>query len=542
MEANEHIHSNRHTVVIGAGTAGSVVAGRLAAAGRRVTLLEAGGQDVNPAIAELPRMGELWHGPEDWDYFTAPQEHASGRVIHWPRGRVLGGSHALNATIWVRGNPLDYDDWEAGGCQGWSWGDVAPVFEDLEAYDGAPAPHATDRRGTHGPIPVIGNYPRSPLFDSIIAAAEAVGVAYNPDYNGGRQDGISQEQLTVRNGRRRTTYMCYVKPLADAGRITVRTGAIVEKLVVEEGRVTGVMLHAGRNRAVDGVASDDAAASAEGPGEEIRADEVIVCAGALDTPKLLMRSGIGPAEHLREVGIEPLVDLPGVGQNLHDHLLVPVIAEATAREIEHPRDEQSVTQTHLFWRSRPELDRPDTQPLHFCVPMYDDAMAGPANAFTLHTGLVRPYSRGSVRLTGPASTDPAVYDPRIFSDPRDREALRASLRQARQMLTTGPLADEWGAREIHPGPEVRSAREEDAYMDRTVTTYHHQVGTCKMGTDDMAVVDPTTLAVRGVAGVRVMDASVMPFVTTGNTNAPSAMIGEKGVRILLDNRSGDRQP
>ena len=540
MEPTEHSIADRHTVVIGAGTAGSIVAGRLAAGGHRVTLLEAGGPDTNPAIAQLPRMGELWHGPEDWDYFTAPQEHASGRVIHWPRGRVLGGSHALNASIWVRGNPLDYDDWEANGCPGWSWADVAPVFEDLEAYDATPSPGTTDRRGTHGPVPVIGKYPLSPLFDSIIAAAEAVGVGRNPDYNGGYQDGISQQQLTVRNGKRCTTYMSHVKPLVGGGKITVRTGAIVERLLVTGRRVTGVVLHAGENRTVEGVGSQDPAATTTGSGEVIRADRVVVCAGALDTPKILMRSGIGPAEHLREVGIEPVADLPGVGRNLHDHLLVPVIAEATARTIEHPVDEQSVTQTHLFWRSHSGLDRPDTQPLHFCVPMYDGAMEGPGNAFTLHTGLVRPYSRGWIRLTGPASSDPAVYDPQIFSDPRDREALRASLRQAREMLTTRPLADDWGAREIHPGPGVRSPEEEDAYMDRTVTTYHHQVGTCRMGTDDMAVVDPTTLAVHGLEGVRVADASIMPFVTTGNTNAPSAMIGEKGARILLGERSAAR--
>ena len=182
---------------------------------------------------------------------------------------------------------------------------------------------------------------------------------------------------------------------------------------------------------------------------------------------------------------------------------------------------------------RQDQDRPDTQPLHFCVPMYDDQMEGPANAFTLHTGLVRPYSRGRITLTGPSSTDPANYDPNIFSDPRDREALRASLRQGRAMAASSPLAEEWGAREIYPGPDVVTEADEDAYMDRAVTTYHHQVGTCRMGTDQMAVVDPATLRVRGVDGVRVVDASVMPFITNGNTNAPSAMIAEKGARMLL---------
>ena len=380
---------------------------------------------------------------------------------------------------------------------------------------------------------MVGDYERSPIFESIIAAAEAVGVEFNPDYNGGQQEGASYEQLTIRNGKRCTTYTSYVKPLVESGRITVRTGAIVEKLLIEDGEVVGVELHAGDNREVEGVESDDPAATADGSGEAIRADQVILCAGALDSPKILMRSGIGPADHLRDAGIDPVVDLPGVGENLHDHLLLPVIAEATTRTIDHQVDEQSVSQTHLFWRSGPEQDRPDTQPIHFCVPMYDDDMTGPANAFTLHSGLVRPYSRGTIRLTGHNSTDPAEYDPQIFADPRDRESLRASFRQAREMVKAAPLAEDWGAREIYPAPDLTTEDEENAYMDRAVTTYHHQVGTCKMGTDPMAVVDPVNLKVRGVEGLRVVDASIIPFVTTGNTNAPSAMIGEKGARMLL---------
>ncbi|WP_369067148.1 GMC family oxidoreductase [Kocuria carniphila] len=380
---------------------------------------------------------------------------------------------------------------------------------------------------------MVGDYERSPIFESIIAAAEAVGVEFNPDYNGDRQERVSYEQLTIRNGKRCTTYTSYVKPLVESGRITVRTGAIVEKLLIEDGAVVGVELHAGDNREVEGVASADPAATADGSGEVIRADQVILCAGALDSPKILMRSGIGPADHLRDVGIDPVVDLPGVGENLHDHLLLPVIAEATARTIDHQVDELSVSQTHLFWRSGSEQDRPDTRPIDFCVPMYDANMTGPANAFTLHSGLVRPYSRGTIRLTGPSSTDPAEYDLQIFADPRDRESLRASFRQAREMVKAAPLAEEWGAREIYPESDLTTEDEENAYMNRAVTTYHHQVGTCKMGTDPMAVVDPATLKVYGVDGLRMVDASIMPFVTTGNTNAPSAMIGEKGARMLL---------
>lgn len=503
---------SRDFIVIGAGTAGCVVTRRLVDAGHRVTLLEAGTDDVNPAIHLVSRLGELWHSPQDWDYYTTPQTHAAGRVMHLPRGKVLGGSHALNATIWVRGAPEDYDGWAADGCPGWSWEDVLPTFVALESYDGPVVDDA--ERGTDGPIPVVQEYVHNPIFTAIIAAADEVGVAENPDYNSGRLDGIARQQVTVRDGKRFNTYMAYVKPIAGDPNLTIETGAHVERILVEGGRAVGVrLLQDGRSR-------------------ELRADEVICCAGAIDSPALLLRSGIGPSEHLREVGVEVVHDLPGVGQNLHDHLLAPVIAECTTREIEHPETDWSVTQTHLWWRSREDLPVPDTQPIHFSVPMYDDWMSGPANAFTLQAGLVRPHSRGRIRLSGPELNDPIEIDPNIFADPRDRAALLASLRQAREMVRTAPLAQDWGARELYPGAEVTDEEAESAYLDRAVVTYHHQVGTCRMGAGPDAVVDPGDLQVIGLPGLRVVDASIMPTVPTGNTNAPSAMIGERGAAMI----------
>jgi choline dehydrogenase len=524
---------SRHFVVVGAGTAGCIVTRRLIDAGHRVTLLEAGDHDTNPAIHLVSRLGELWHSPDDWNYFTVPQRHADGRVMHWPRGKVLGGSHALNATIWVRGNPADYDAWAEGGCPGWSWNDVLPVFRRIEAYDGGRAHKAADSRGTDGPIPAVGDYELNPIFGSIIEAAKLVGVEENDDYNDGDQDGISQEQINVRDGKRFNTYMAYVKPIADDPNLTIRVGAEVERLVLRDRRVVGVELAAYTEPQAPGSGTDVEARLGARAGEIVEADEVILCAGAIDSPKLLMRSGIGPAEHLRDVGVEPVLDLPGVGQNLHDHLLAPVIAQTTTREIEHPETDWSVSQTHLFWRSREGLQAPDTQPIHFSVPMYDDWMEGPADAFTLHSGLVRPYSRGEIRLTGPRSSDPAELDPNIFDDPRDRAALLASFRQARAMVRTAPLAQDWGAQEIYPGEQVQGEEAEIAYINRAVVTYHHQVGTCRMGSDEDAVVDPVTLEVRGLDGVRVVDASIMPIVPTGNTNAPTAMIGERATDLLL---------
>lgn len=502
-----------HYIVVGAGTAGCIVTRRLVDAGHQVTLLEAGDDDVNPAIHLVSRLGELWHSPQDWNYFTVPQKNAQGRVIHIPRGKVLGGSHALNATIWVRGAREDYDGWAADGCPGWSWEEVLPAFIAMESYDG---PTSADR-GADGPIPVVQEYIHNPIFTSIVEAAKAVGVQENPDYNTGDLDGVARQQITVKDGKRFNTYMAYVKPVAGNDALSIQTGAEVEKLLVNDGRVTGVaIVQDGTTRTLD-------------------ADEVILCAGAIDSPKILMRSGIGPAEHLREVGVEVVHDLPGVGRNLHDHLLAPVIAEATTREIEHPDSDWSVTQTHLWWRSQPDLDVPDTQPIHFSVPMYDEWMEGPANAFTLHSGLVRPYSRGQIKLTGASSSDPVEIDPNIFDDPRDKAALLASLRQARAMVASAPLAEEWGAREVYPGADVQGEQAESDYIDRAVVTYHHQVGTCRMGQGPDAVVDPATLKVIGIEGVRVMDASIMPTVPSGNTNAPAALIGEKGAEMVLRN-------
>lgn len=510
--------TNSSYVVVGAGTAGSIVARRLVEAGHRVTVFEAGSNDDNPAIHQVSRLGELWHSEQDWDYRTVPQKNSDDRVIHWPRGRVLGGSHALNAAIWVRGAASDYDGWAADGCPGWSWAEVEPWFKALETYTPPAGQQPAPTRGTDGPVPVRQDYVRNPIFDSIIEAAGQVGVEYNPDYNAGTLDGISQQQVNVRDDRRFNTWMAFLKPILDNPLLTVITGAHIQRLVIEDGAVRGV-----RYSPLE---------DPDGVGEELRADEVILCAGALDTPKILLRSGVGPAEHLRDVGITVEADLP-VGENLHDHLLAPVIAETTGREIEHPETDWSVTQTHLFWRSRPDLSEPDTQPIHFSVPMYDDGMEGPANAFTLHAGLVRPYSRGTVRLTGANVSDPVELDPNIFEDPRDLPALMASFRQARDMVAAPALAEDWGAVEVYPGAEVSAGDAEETYVKRWVTTYHHQVGTCRMGSGPEAVVSPEDLRVRGLGGVRVIDASVMPTVPTGNTNAPTAMIALKGVAAVL---------
>jgi choline dehydrogenase len=494
-------------IVVGSGSAGSVVARRLVDAGASVVLLEAGETDANPAIHDPGRLFELWDSAQDWGYRTVPQPSCAGRKLHWPRGKVLGGSSALNGMIYARGHRSDYDAWAALGNAGWSYDDVLPLFKRSEDFDQG----VSDYHGAGGPQRVLSRYEPHPVNAAVVAAAQEAGIAFNDDYNGERLDGVSFCQLTVKDGRRQTAATAFLSPLGGAANLTVLTGAHVRRLLFEGGRCSGVeLVH-------------------QGAIGRIRAErEVIVCGGTIESAKLLLLSGLGAADELRGLGIEVVADLPGVGRNLHDHALSPVIYSA-AHPVPAAVPGLQQLHSHLFWRSRPGLPAPDVQPLFFHLPLYLEGMEGPADGYTLMAGIIRPESRGSLRL---ASTDPAVpplLDPACLSAEADTDALVAAVELCREIGGRPGLAG-WRGRELYPGPDVQG-RELRDYVRQTAITYHHQAGTCRMGVDELAVVDPE-LRVRGVEGLRVADASVMPQVSSGNTHAPTVMIGERAAELV----------
>jgi choline dehydrogenase len=497
-------------VVVGAGSAGCVVTRRLVDAGASVALVEVGGPATSPAIHDPARWSELMLSECDWRYLTDPQPACAGRRLRWPRGKVVGGTSALNGMAYIRGHRLDYDGWAYHGCPGWSFADVLPLFKRSEDFDRG----ESEYRGVGGPLRVMSRYEPHSLLASVVAASQEAGIPFNDDHNGAELDGVGYSQLTIRDGVRETAASAFLDPVAMSPSLTLLSGVEALRLRFAGTRCTGVEI------------------TADGGLELVEArSEVILCAGAIGSPRLLLLSGIGPADELGRIGIEAVANLRGVGRNLHDHLLSPVIFSSPSPV---PPARPGLTQLHayLFWRSRPGLVVPDTQPLAFHFPLYDtEWMAGPADGYTILGGLIRTESRGALRLV---SADPVAelsIDPRCLSCEADVAALTASVELARE-VGRQPSLREWTATELYPGPDVRTREDLRTYVRRTAVSYHHQVGTCCMGSGDEAVVDPE-LRVYGVEGLRVADASIMPFVTTGNTNAPTIMIGEKASDLLL---------
>jgi choline dehydrogenase len=513
-------------VVVGAGSAGCVLAHRLAAAGRRVLVIEAGPPDTHTAIRVPMAFSRLFRGPLDWAYDTEPEPHLGGRRLFVPRGKVLGGSSSLNAMIYIRGRRRDYDDWRAQGCEGWGFSEMLPYF--VRAEDnvrGASALH-----GTGGPLRVEDPRRPSVLSLAFVEAAVAAGQAKNADFNGETQEGFGLYQLTQRRGRRWSTADAYLRPARRGGSVEVLTGALALRVVCERGRAIGVEVVRG------------------GEVHTLRAErDVIVSAGAIGSPLLLQRSGIGAADDLRALGIDVVHDLPGVGENLHDHPVV-ALAFACSKPVSLATAERklnvlwwlvarggpltsNVAEAGGFVGTDAGLVAPDIQ-FHFApVWFLEHGFVRPeGHGFGVGPTLLSPTSRGRVGLR---SRDPAV-PPAIcgnfLGDPAERLALRRGIELAREIVHTAPMRD-YVASEHTPGAEVRTPEQIDAFVRRSAELLYHPVGTCKMGVGADAVVDPQ-LRVRGVEGLRVVDASVMPTIVGGNTNAPTIAIAEKAADLI----------
>jgi choline dehydrogenase len=507
--------SDRHVadyVVVGAGSAGSVVVRRLLDAGHSVHVIEAGPIDSDPAIHSMQGWPTLLAGPLDWALFTTPQRHANNRRICWPRGKVLGGSSSVNGLIYIRGHADDFDGWAAtSGDPGWAWANVLPLFKRSEAHESG----ASEYHGGDGPLPVSVIDDPHPLSRAFVNAAAACGHKVIDDFNSADMVGVGYNDITAQRGERMSAWKSFVAPVLGHPKLTVTTDAMVHKVVVENGRAVAVEYSHGPA----GVSL-------------VRAEaEIVLSAGASGSPKILMLSGIGPTEHLRSVGVSTVVDLPGVGENLHDHLLLSNLYEANEQIAP---GSNNLLESQLFTHSANTNDAaPDLQPVFLHIPYPTDGGPTPEHGYTIAPGLVAPKSRGTLRLLSSDPADPVLADPNILADPRDLEAMVDALELCREIGASVNF-DQWRKSEVTPGPDALCREHLRAFVRQTVGTYHHQVGTCKMGAadDPEAVVGPD-LRVRGVDGLRVADASIMPTVTRGNTNAPSIMIGERASDLLL---------
>lgn len=518
-------------VIVGAGSAGCVLASRLSEDPNvTVALLEAGG-DNNSVLVRMPAgAGNLIaeKSAHNWGFETTPQANLDGRRLYQPRGRGWGGSSAINGMIYIRGHARDYDQWRQMGLTGWGYADVLPYFKRAQHHeDGADA-----WNGEGGPLWVSRGPPGNPLYRAFIQAGAEAGYPVTRDFNGYQQEGMGPYHLTIRDGERWSVSAAYLRPLVGARpNLKVISRAHAGRVVIERKTAVGVEYSAG-------------------PGKPIvtayAKREVLLCGGAFQSPQLLMLSGIGPAEHLHKMGVPLEVDAPEVGKNLQDHLDVSLIWECTkpittytlTKGIKKPlvgldwmlRKRGPGRSNHLqagaFLKTRRELDRPDIQ-LHFINGvMINHAKEQPdRDGFTIHACQLRPESRGEVRLNSRNPFDTPSIDPNYLAMENDRRTLRDSVRMVRDIVGRDPMSLYRGA-EMRPGEAIRTDAEIDAWVRRVAETIYHPVGTVRMGTDPASPVDED-LRVRGIDSLRVIDASVMPALIGGNTNAPTIMIAEK---------------
>ena len=524
-------------IVVGAGSAGCVLAYRLTAdPSVRVLLLEAGGRDTHPLIHVPIGLGRIWERRMfDWGYDSEPEPHLDNRRIEAMRGKVLGGSSSINVMAHVRGNRGDYDRWARNGCEGWSYADVLPYFKRCETWENG----ANAWRGGDGPLSVIESRNRDPLFDGWLEAAREADWPFTADYNGRDQEGFAFSQWTIRDGRRCSAAVAFLRPAMRRPNLTVETHALATRVIVEKSRAIGVTyVRYGRVH------------------EAWTTGEVLLAGGVFNTPQLLMLSGIGEADHLREIGIDPKVDLPGVGRNLQDHLSVDVHHARRSRgpfhrEMRLDRAAVNVARAyvlgtgpgtvlpgrlHAFLKTRRELPVPDIQFLFRAAPMsahpwFPGVRCAYEDSFGLRPVMLHPESRGVVRLRSADPTVPVRIHQNFLAIDNDVRTIREGVKLGRDLAQRRGL-DSFRGREMSPGPECRTDAEIDAFVRRTAITAHHPSATCAMGAGTNAVLDPA-LRVRGVDGLRVADASAMPDLVSGNINACVLMIAEKAADLVL---------
>ncbi|MCA1991818.1 MAG: choline dehydrogenase [Coleofasciculus sp. S288] len=514
-------------VIVGAGSAGCVLANRLTEdAKTTVLLLEAGEPDRMKAIHIPAAFSKLLKTQYDWAYYTEKQPHLNNRELYWPRGKVLGGSSSLNAMIYIRGNRYDYDRWHKLGNEGWSFSEVLPYFKKAENQERG----ASEYYGRGGPLNIADLRYINPLSRAFVDACVEVGLPQNRDFNGVQQDGAGFYQVTQKNGTRHSTATAYLKPILHRSNLTIQTNAQVIRIHFEGTRVRGLTyLQKGKTYPIE------------------IAKEVILSSGAVNSPQLLMLSGIGSAEHLNALGIPVVVDLPGVGQNLQDHLAVPVLYECTKPiSLANARTTQNLLNYLLFRKgpltsnvgeaggfikTTPDLFAPNLQLLFAPVYYVDHGFTQPeGHGFTIGATLLHPKSNGSITLRSSNPLESPMIQPNYLASDADLKILVEGVKLARQIARARAF-DSVRGEELHPSSKVQQDEEIGAFIRNKAETLYHPVGTCKMGNDLMSVVNDQ-LEVYGVQGLRVVDASIMPFIVGGNTNAPTIAIAEKAADLI----------